>query len=323
MYSHPPCLPPFGYTPVSMRKPDVVRWSVWQKQPNGRKIPRRVIENDAWTCRKPCKSNDPSTWVAFREALRTYFQAQGALNGLTFALGDGWCGFDFDDCIVDETLDPQASSWLARLGGYQEISQSGKGVKAILKGRLDAEFLRDPTKTGRQFKGVPKDGMAVEIYDKRRFFFLTGTGAGNPLLGIPQGGLDYLCKEIESLYPRKNKYSPPAQASGVQPQKHKTPTLELAREVLSFIPTDAPYEEWRNVGMGIKDAGLPFTVWEEWCGGRRRRSTGEWVDGECVKHWNAFNSSGITWGSVVYYAYEGGYRKQREYIVGGHYNENV
>ena len=310
---------PFGYIPVSMRSPDVVRWSIWQKQPDGRKIPRRVIENDAWTCRKPCKSNDPSTWVSFRDALRCYFQAQGELNGLTFALGDGWCGFDFDDVIVDGKLDPQAASWLARIGGYQEVSQSGKGVKAILRGTLDVEFLGTLTKTGRQFKGVPKEGMATEVYHERRFFFLTGTGVGNPDLGIPQGGLDYLCKEIESLSPPKK--HPPV--SHPTRKNHSPPAVELAKEILAYIPIDVPYDEWRNVGMACKDAGLPFDLWFEWCGGRRRRSNGAWVDGECSKYWNAFNSSGITWGTVVHYAIEGGYQKRREYIVGGHYNENV
>ena len=309
MYSHPPCLPPFGYTPVSMRKPDVVRWSVWQKQPDGRKIPRRVIENDAWTCRKPCKSNDPSTWVTFREALRTYFQAQGTLNGLTFALGDGWCGFDFDDCIVDETLDPQVEHWLKRIGGYQEVSQSGKGVKAILRGKLSDDFLVTSTRTGRQFKDVPSPGMATEIYDKRRFFFLTGTGVGNPELGIPQGGLDLLCKEVEALSPRKKHPPPVSRPSHNGKNNYKDLTVDEALETLSHIPTDVPFDEWLSIGMACKDAGLPITVWLEWCGGRRLRSTGEWINEDCETRWNGFSSTGITWGTVIHYAVEHGYQK--------------
>ena len=130
----------YGYIPESMYS--VNRWCVWQRQDDGRKLPFRVLDGHNWTLTKRAKSDDADTWVSFKSAIECFFMSDGHLSGLSFALGDGWCGFDFDDVIVDGTLDPQAASWLARLGGYQEVSQSGNGVKSISAWLVDERVSR-------------------------------------------------------------------------------------------------------------------------------------------------------------------------------------
>ena len=193
----------YGYIPKSMYS--VNRWCIWQRQDDGRKLPFRVLDGRNWSLSRRAKSDDSDTWVSFKSAIECYFMSDGHLSGLSFALGDGWCGFDFDDVIVDGTLDKQAASWLARLGGYQEVSQSGKGIKSILRGTLTKEFLGS-AETGRQFKGIPKDGMATEVYHDRRFFFLTGTGVevgdGNP------SAVDSICSELMALRPSRKPGTP-------------------------------------------------------------------------------------------------------------------
>ena len=82
-------------------------------------------------------------------------------------------------------------------------------------------------------------------------------------------------------------------------------------KALDHIPNNLPYEEWRNVGMAIKDAGLSIEVFRSWTGGQRLRSTGEWVSENIDSHWNRWNrTSGkiATWGTVVYLAQQRGYR---------------
>ena len=135
-------------------------------------------------------------WVSFDEALHCFLKSDGNLHGLSFALGHGWAGFDFDDCIVDGKMHSQVRSWLKRLGGYQETSQSGKGVKTVLYGRLTKAFLAS-AKTGRQFKHIPANGMATEVYDRGRFFFLTGEGSGTPESN--QTEIDSICDELVKL----------------------------------------------------------------------------------------------------------------------------
>ena len=84
-------------------------------------------------------------------------------------------------------------------------------------------------------------------------------------------------------------------------------TIEQAKHVLSFVPRDLPYSEWRNIGMGIKAAGLPVSVFSEWSNNQRLNSSGVWVSEDCLSHWGRYNSQGITWGSVVHVAKQNGY----------------
>ena len=73
--------------------------------------------------------------------------------------------------------------------------------------------------------------------------------------------------------------------------------LKQANHILSFVPRTLSYSEWRNIGMGIKAAGLPVTVFSDWSNNQRLDSSGAWVSEDCNAHWNRYNASGITWGS--------------------------
>ena len=84
--------------------------------------------------------------------------------------------------------------------------------------------------------------------------------------------------------------------------------LPIDIKALDFIPKDLPYEEWRNIGMAIKEAGLPISVWADWCNGQRFSSSQGWITEDLERYWGSFKSSGITWGSVVHIA------KEHEYI---------
>ena len=58
------------------------------------------------------------------------------------------------------------------------------------------------------------------------------------------------------------------------------------KEALDFIsPSALTYDEWLMVGMGLKDSGLPVTVWEQWS----TRDAGRYHKGECVKKWESFH----------------------------------
>ena len=198
-----PLTPPPKVSPLTLFRRNIPavlkaepRWSVWKKLEDGRKIPYRVLDGGFWSQTQRCKCNTPSMWVSFDKALECLKNANGHLGGLVFALGGRWMGFDFDDVIVNGILHVKAKSWLQQLGGYQEISQSVKGVKVVLPGKLSETFL-GTAKTGRQFKGIPAPGMATEVYHCNRFFFLTGNGAGEPLEN--QQTIDAICRELLAL----------------------------------------------------------------------------------------------------------------------------
>ena len=110
----------------------------------------------------------------------------------------------------------------------------------------------------------------------------------------------------ESIEPeqRRESETPPTETYG-------DVSIETARHILSFVPRTLSYTEWRNVGMGIKAAGLPVTVFSDWSENQRLNSSGAWVSEDCLSHWHRYNSSGITWGSVVHIAKENGYKPSR------------
>ena len=93
-------------------------------------------------------------------------------------------------------------------------------------------------------------------------------------------------------------------------QKQDYSHLPVDIKALDFIPKDLPYEEWRNIGMAIKEAGLPISVWADWCNGQRFSSSQGWITEDLERYWSSFNRTGgkiTTWGSVIHLAKEKGY----------------
>lgn len=75
------------------------------------------------------------------------------------------------------------------------------------------------------------------------------------------------------------------------------------KEALDFVsPSALTYDEWLMVGMALKDAGLPVTLWEQWS----TRDAGRYHKGECVKKWESFHGGGaspVTASSIFQLAY--------------------
>ena len=95
-------------------------------------------------------------------------------------------------------------------------------------------------------------------------------------------------------------------------------------ELLEYIdPSILSYEEWLQVGMGLKEDGHAAEEWERWSSRDARR----YHDGECRKKWNSFNgstSSNITAGTIVQLAKNHGWHAPEgtelswDDVIGGH-----
>lgn len=109
------------------------------------------------------RSNDPSTWRSFAVACSA--AEDGWADGIGFMFdGSGIAGIDLDHCIVDGELLPWAAEIVAACPGtYIEVSPSGTGLHI---------FGRGVVGTGRK-----RDG--VEVYDRGRFFTVTGQRWGD------------------------------------------------------------------------------------------------------------------------------------------------
>ncbi len=109
---------------------------------------------------------DRAMWMGFVEA-RGHAQARAnAIAGVGFCFSDAdfYCGVDYDDCRDPATgeLDEQVREDVRRLNSYTEVSPSGTGVKVYCRGVL------------------PRSGKrgSVEMYDRRRYFTVTGWHLG-------------------------------------------------------------------------------------------------------------------------------------------------
>lgn len=89
--------------------------------------------------------------------------------------------------------------------------------------------------------------------------------------------------------------------------EHKNDNLE---ELLQYIdPAGLSYSEWCGIGMALKDAGYPVSVWDSWSA----RDGARYHAGECAKKWHSFNGSDtpVTAGTIVHMAIENGWKPHR------------
>lgn len=143
------------------------QWCVYKIEPpqkegqHERKIPINPIAGNG------ASSSDPNTWVDFDTASRLYKESN-EYDGLGFFFNNDYIGIDIDDipeeikAFKDNPNNPNNTiNWLNRLTehSYLEVSQSGNGIHAIVKGSYPYTANR-------------KDNY--EIYGKSRFFALTG-----------------------------------------------------------------------------------------------------------------------------------------------------
>lgn len=116
---------------------------------------------------KPASSTDPKTWTDFGTAVRASKRYSGI--GYVFSKNDPYTGVDFDHVYDPEVLEMIIAPWahgaVDSLNSYTELTQSGKGLHIILKGRkLDKWGCKKPM----------GNGTEVEVYDQNRFFVMTG-----------------------------------------------------------------------------------------------------------------------------------------------------
>lgn len=168
-----PPRPPFHGKSIPAGLRSLARWIGWRfswKDKDGKwaKLPLDPHQR----CRKLAKTNDPATWADLSTTVASVNAAalanQQSVDGIgfVFADGDGLFGLDIDGCRNPETgeLSDLAVGLISKFDTYAEISPSGMGVKLIGRGSFDGK--------GRKVK-LP-DGQELELYNRGRYFTLTG-----------------------------------------------------------------------------------------------------------------------------------------------------
>ena len=189
------------------------------------KVPYCAINGDY------AKSNDPSTWTIFRVAIsgcvKFGFDGIGFMLGEDKTTGVKYFGIDLDNHEDENGNKPMtrddfftfSGEFVNKLQSYTEYSHSGEGIHIICKGSLPEGAKR-------------KNGVAVEMYDKGRFFTMTG----NVILDVP------IADRTEEIKPLWEKYlntkteeqTPPTGFKGlVFGENRQAKTIEMGSSTLS------------------------------------------------------------------------------------------
>lgn len=254
------------FTPAALRESP--QWVLW----------RKIVRHDKPTKApftaedKAAKSNDPTTWTTFDNALARF--ERGGYDGLgfMFSADDQFCGVDLDSCRNPETgeIADWAMQIVERFDTYSEISPSGTGVKMFLMGKWPV-----PKGKNKKLTDVPSIGdkvPGIEVYDKLRYFAVTG----QRIDGAPaepqerQQEIDDLAREHWPKLFRQSAHRTNGQPVGDN-------VLERARKYLSKIPPavsgqrghDTTYHAACSLVVGFRlerdDALALLKEWNESC----------------------------------------------------------
>ena len=183
-------------------------WCVWRLEQIGGRDTK--IPSSALTGAK-AKSNDPVTWCGFSEAARAV-NGSGKYKGVGFMLSDSpYVCVDLDHCLDGGEKEEWARGIVEQIGGYVEVSQSGKGLHIFGRANVERDRRSD----------------RIEVYGNNRFIAMTGNiYEGHGELKPMQGALDAL---MASEFPAKEKpagtYSKTSKTphEGASPQVGKDP----------------------------------------------------------------------------------------------------
>jgi hypothetical protein len=223
-----------------------------------------------------------ATWASYRVARVAC--SRHHFDGLGFVLSaeDPFVGVDLDACRDAETgaIAPWAQSIVDRLNSYTEVSPSGTGIHLFARGRLPGRGRKRYVDAGPSDANTKRP--ALEIYDKLRFF----TVSGQHVDGTPNAILDR-ADEVLNLY---------AEWFGNEPTSTPEPGIEVR-------PVDLDDQELIGKARAAKNGSDFDRLWRgDWRGAYASQSEGDlalarslawWTNGDRGRVDTLFRASGL------------------------------
>lgn len=205
--------------PTAMsERPQWVMWSIVDKDGKPDKQPFQVVGGHA-------KVNDPTTWTTFENVVNCFNRGGHSGIGYMFSADDPFVGIDLDGCRNPQTgvVAQWAKDIILALDSYAEVSPSKTGVKVFVRGK--SPFDGGKKKSISVEKVCDKE-PAIEVYDRTRYFAVTGWRLKGP--HEPQE------RDITWI---KNKFWPDAISTPQQVDWNSEPAvIERARRYISKLP---------------------------------------------------------------------------------------
>jgi ABC-type dipeptide/oligopeptide/nickel transport system ATPase component len=287
-----------------LQAPDALRelkgWLVWHwRQKPGSPKPSKMPYYVSGKVRTGThgSESDRANLVTFEEAKAFAEKNDFAGVGLALMPEFGITALDFDNCVKDGVIDQRVEELTA--GTYAELSPSGNGIRAFVKG--ESPDHKDST---------PADGsFGFETFHAKGFVTFTGhvteltelTGAENTVAPMS----DAVVAFCGTRFKRAARVRAECVGAG-KPTFGMSP--EQITELLNKLPDDLHYEDWRNVGMAVhhETEGEGFDIWHEWSMNSPKYTSQEY----CQARWVSFgvNSSAdyTTMGTILQMIREAG-----------------
>jgi hypothetical protein len=235
-------------------------------------------------------STNPDTWATFDAVMAEY--RLGHLDGVGFVFtpDDAYVGVDLDDAMIEPaSLYEWSRQIVEDLDTYSEVSPSMTGVKLLLRGRLpDGCAHEKPCACGK-----------VEVYDRGRYFTITGNTIQGGTIEDRQQGLDSLLRRLKFVEERKSKTAY-RRAPG-------DPTAEARRiaDALRYVPGADDYARWIEVGFALNSCNQVegFALWCDWSSQSQK-----FTEEACRSKWRGFKPDGkVRIGTVFALAKQNGW----------------
>ena len=220
--------PKLDRIPAELKQDAAIKWCWWYPQPRRNK-PDKIDKIPANDKSRRISTASGEAWLDYQTAEATYNSKKQGGVGILLDKRTGLVGLDFDSCLqVDKNgkyrfTDKSLPGILSKLGGYQEISPSGTGVRVL----------------GYDFAGLSDfidNANGVEVYtgDAPRFVTVTGRA----LAGINgQSVLSFDGLEAQKLYSKPKLHK--AAKDQNKPYPDLLDELELPALADYLSPTDA------------------------------------------------------------------------------------
>ncbi|MDP9917256.1 hypothetical protein J2W24_002907 [Variovorax boronicumulans] len=257
-------------------------WLVWKYVPNPPKKPRKVPYYASGLPRSGTQGSpeDRAAMVSFDEALHA--ARVGGYDGVGFAMHADFnlVALDFDNCVVDRAIDPRVAALVA--GTYSEISPSGTGVRAFVRGSLqsakDVDAERGP--------------FAVEYFGHNGFVTFTGDVTDECSMFGCEDTLRELTLEVVADYTMRfgSLAAAPSAFNDAAGLMALSPVLDLSGTDiaghLNNLPRDLDYDTWVRVGMAVhhETHGTGFDLWHAWSKASPKYTTERY----CAERWHSF-----------------------------------
>ena len=168
------------------------------------------------------------------------------------------------------------------------VSPSGKGVKLI----FEVSPVPDASTHIHAWQACAKLCSAVATVDE------SGKDVSRLCFFAYDPHLHYNPESVPVTWELPPTLPSPPPENEKKSSDHSPPTIAESMDTLKYLNA-SDYERWIEVGMAVKSAGLPVSVWDDWS-----KSASNYEVGLCEKKWESFKKAGVSWGSVIHWSLE-------------------